>query len=108
MKAIPWFFGLFVGLCLSSSCALALSCASSFDIPTAASPPEYKQQFDDQTRAQFGAADIVAEATVVRLGETAQMEWTSSQLVEVAVTRYLRAPLIKQAHNRYHITAAPD
>ena len=108
MKAIAWAYSLLFGLTFTSSGALALSCASSFDIPTAASPPEYKQQFDVQTRQKFGWAEIVAEAKVIGLGETANMQWTSSQLVEVAVTRYLRAPLIKQAHNRYHITAAPD
>ena len=123
MKAIPWFFGLFVGLCLSSSGALALSCASSFDIPTE-KPADFRhqidaklrpqidaqmrQRFDDQTRQQFGWAEIVAEAKVISVGETANMQWTSSQLAEVAVTRYLRAPSIKQAHDRYHITAAPD
>ena len=108
MKAIPWFFGLFIGLCLSSSSALALSCVTTYDIPTAASSPKHRQNFDAQTRQEFGWAEIVAEAKVISVGETADMQWTSSQLVEVAVTRYLRTPLLKQAHDRYHITVEPD
>ena len=122
MKAIPWFFGLIVGLCLSSSSAFALSCAVDIPLPPEANdgrPPidaklrqqidaQMRQRFDDQTRAQFGAAEIVAEAKVISVGETGNLQWNSSQLVEVAVTRYLRAPLIMQAHNRYHITAATD
>ena len=115
MKAIRWFFGLIVGLCLSSSSAFALTCAVSINIPTTEKAPEglqhiyaqMRQQFDKQTREHFGAADIVAEAKVVGLGDVLQSSWSSSQLVEVLVTRYLRAPLTKQVHDRYHITAAP-
>ena len=123
MKAIPWLFGLTVGLCLSSSSAFALTCAISVAIPTTEKPADVehqidaewrqqmdaqmRQRFDAQTRAQFGAAEIVAEAKVVGLGEILRRSWSSSQLVEVIVSRYLRAPLTKQVHDRYHITAAP-
>lgn len=122
MKAIAWVYGLFVGLVLNSSSAFALSCAVDIPLPPEANdgrPPidaklrqqidaQMRQRFDDQTRAQFGAAEIVAEAKVISLGETTNMQWTSSQLVEVAVTRYLRAPLTKQVHDRYYITATPS
>lgn len=107
MKAIPWFFGLIVGLCLSSSSAFALSCVVSLDIPTVATSPEEKQLFDAQTRAQLGAYDIVAEAKVVGVGGIARTTWSSSQLVEVRVTRYLREPFAKQVDDRYHITVMP-
>lgn len=107
MKAIAWVYGLFVGLALNSSGALALSCVGRIDIPTVASSPEHRQSFDAQTRQEFGWAEIVAEGKVISVGETAQMDWTSSQLVEVTVTRYLRAPVLKQAHDRYHITVEP-
>ena len=121
MRAIVSFFGLFVGLCMCVSGAWALTCAISYKIPSLEKPSvqkidaQWRQQidtqlregFDAQTRRQFGAAEIVAEAKVVGLGEVLRSGWSSSQLVEVIVTRYLRAPLTKQARDRYHITAAP-
>ncbi len=124
MKAFASVFGLIVALALQSSGAWALTCAISVDIPSLEKPsaamqqldPKFRQQieaqmrqrFDAQTRERFGAADIVAEAKVMSLGETARMAWSSSQLVEVVVTRYLRTPSIKQIQDRYFITAAPD
>jgi len=123
MKAFVWVIFL-IALALNSSSAWALSCAMSYDIPSLEKPsaamqqidPQLRQQieaqmrerFDAQTRQQFGAAEIVAEAKVISLGETAQMMWSSSQLVEVVVTRYLRAPSIKQIQDRYFITAIPN
>ena len=106
-------------MCVSG--AWALTCAISYKIPSLKKPSvqkfdaQWRQQidtqlregFDAQTRRQFGAAEIVAEAKVVGLGEVLRSGWSSSQLVEVIVTRYLRAPLTKQARDRYHITAAP-
>lgn len=124
MKAIVSFFGLFVGLSMCVSGARALTCAISYKSPSLEKPSEAMQkmdaqwqqqieaqmrkQFDAQTRKQFGAAEIVAEAKVVGLGEVLKSSWSSSQLVEVNVSRYLRAPLSKQVHHQYHITAAPD
>ncbi len=116
MKTLALVFGL-LALTLQSSSAWAFECASvPPPEPIQKMDPQRRQQieaqmrerFDAQTRAQFGAAEIVAEAKVMSLGETGRMTRNSSQLVEVAVTRYLRTPSIKQIQDRYFITALLD
>jgi len=117
MKAFALVFAL-LALTLQSNGAWALECGVSVAPPEPIQKmdPQRRQQieaqmrerFDAQTRAQFGAAQIVAEAKVMSLGETGRMTWDSSQLVEVAVTRYLRTPSTKQIQDRYFITAVPD
>jgi len=104
MKALALAFGL-IALALNSS-ALAV-CITNFVIPDNATVPSDREVFDHHTREQFGEAEIVAEAKVINISESTQMQWNSSQLVEVSVSRYLRAPSTKQIHDRYHITAAP-
>jgi len=116
MKAFASVVGLIFALALNSGDAWASSCAIRIDIPSFEMPsaamqqidPQLRQQIEAQTREQFGAAEIVAEAKVISLSGTARMDWTSSQLVEVVITRYLRAPTAKQVQDRYYITAIPD
>jgi hypothetical protein len=101
---------LITALC-SPMAVQALSCAVSATMPSAKDPRWREQEvamFDAQTRARFADSELVADGIVVSLGETAYLEWTSSQMVGFKVSHYYRIPGDRQPSDIYNITATPN